>query len=45
MTTRQRLDADRIYAAALELIDEASLPALNMRRLGSALSVEAMALY
>jgi AcrR family transcriptional regulator len=45
VTTRERLSADRIYRAALDLIDEAGLPALNMRRLGSALNVEAMALY
>lgn len=42
---RQPLTRERIVRAALELIDEAGLGALTMRRLGSALGVEAMSLY
>ena len=43
--TRKRLSQARICAAALAVIDEEGLPALNMRRLGTALGVDAMALY
>jgi AcrR family transcriptional regulator len=39
------LDRDRILAAAIDFIDTHGLAALTMRRLGSALGVEAMALY
>ena len=39
------LDRARIVAAAIDFIDEFGLPSLSMRRLGSALGVEAMALY
>jgi len=44
-TTHGRLTADRICAAALAIIDEEGLPALNMRRLGVALGVDPMAIY
>lgn len=43
--TRKGLSQARICAAALALIDEEGLPALNMRRLGAAMGVDAMALY
>lgn len=43
--TRRGLSQARICAAALAVIDEEGLPALNMRRLGTALGVDAMALY
>jgi AcrR family transcriptional regulator len=39
------LDRDRILRGAIEFIDEHGLAALTMRRLGSSLGVEAMALY
>lgn len=39
------LSREVILAAALELIDQESLEALSMRRLGAALGVEAMSLY
>lgn len=44
-SSRQRLDRARIVAAGLAYIDEFDLPGLTMRRLGTALGVEAMALY
>ena len=44
-TPRKGLSQARICAAALALIDEEGLPALNMRRLGALMGVEAMALY
>jgi AcrR family transcriptional regulator len=44
-SARVPLDHDRIVAAAIAFIDEFGLPTLTMRRLGSALDVEAMALY
>ncbi|MFJ8538351.1 TetR/AcrR family transcriptional regulator [Streptomyces sp. NPDC093591] len=40
-----RLSRERVLAAALELVDREGLSALSMRRLGSELGVEAMALY
>ena len=40
-----RLSRERVMAAALELVDREGLSALSMRRLGSDLGVEAMALY
>jgi len=43
--TRKPLTRDRIFAAALEIIDHEGLAALSMRRLGAALGVEAMAIY
>jgi TetR/AcrR family transcriptional regulator, tetracycline repressor protein len=42
---RRPLTRDRVVRAALELIDEAGLEALSMRKLGAALGVEAMSLY
>lgn len=39
------LTRERICAAALAIIDDEGLPALNMRRLGAGLGVDAMALY
>jgi AcrR family transcriptional regulator len=42
---RARLSPARIFAAALAVIDEEGLPALNMRRLGAELGVDAMAVY
>jgi len=42
---RKPLSTDRIVEAAVELIDREGLDALSMRRLGSALGVEAMSLY
>lgn len=42
---RTALSEQRIVAAALVYIDEFGLPGLSMRRLGSVLGVEAMALY
>ena len=42
---REPLTRDRIFAAALEIIDAEGLAALSMRRLGSSLGVEAMAIY
>ncbi len=43
--TRVPLDRERIIAAAIDYIDAHGLPLLTMRRLGSALGVEAMSLY
>lgn len=40
-----RLSRERILDTAVDLVDEHGLGALSMRRLGSALGVEAMALY
>ena len=47
MTTieRRRLDRERIVGAGLDYIDEHGLAGLSMRRLGTRLGVEAMALY
>jgi AcrR family transcriptional regulator len=42
---RTPLSRERIVQAALDLIDESGLDALSMRKLGSALGVEAMSLY
>ncbi|TQN43202.1 TetR family transcriptional regulator [Blastococcus colisei] len=42
---RSGLDRRRVLGAAIEFIDEEGLDALTMRRLGSRLGVEAMALY
>jgi TetR/AcrR family transcriptional regulator, tetracycline repressor protein len=42
---RAPLTRGRIFAAALEIIDAEGLSALSMRRLGSSLGVEAMAIY
>jgi AcrR family transcriptional regulator len=42
---RKPLSTERIVEAAIELIDHEGLDALSMRRLGAALSVEAMSLY
>ena len=39
------LTRERICTAALAIIDDEGLPALNMRRLGASLGVDAMALY
>ncbi|NUP15720.1 MAG: TetR/AcrR family transcriptional regulator [Streptomyces sp.] len=39
------LNRERVRAAALDLVDREGLPALSMRRLGTELGVEAMALY
>jgi AcrR family transcriptional regulator len=44
-SARAPLDPDRIVATAIAFIDEFGLPSLTMRRLGSMLDVEAMALY
>jgi AcrR family transcriptional regulator len=43
--TRIPLDRDRIISGAIDFIDSHGLPALTMRRLGTALGVEAMSLY
>lgn len=40
-----RLSRGRVLASALELVDREGLSALSMRRLGTELGVEAMALY
>ncbi|MGI5400432.1 TetR/AcrR family transcriptional regulator [Streptomyces sp. CA-135486] len=40
-----KLSRERVLAAALELVDREGLSALSMRRVGSELGVEAMALY
>ncbi|WP_405727514.1 TetR/AcrR family transcriptional regulator [Streptomyces sp. NBC_00028] len=40
-----RLSRERVLAAALDLVDREGLTALSMRRLGTELGVEAMALY
>lgn len=42
---RRPLTRPRIFAAALELVDERGLQDLTMRRLGARLGVEAMSLY
>lgn len=42
---REPLTDDRIHEAALQLIDEAGLHALSMRRLGTELGVDPMAVY
>lgn len=42
---RRPLTRPRIFAAALDLVDERGLPDLTMRRLGARLGVEAMSLY
>lgn len=42
---RRRLDRERIVVAGLAYIDKHDVAALSMRRLGSVLGVEAMALY
>ncbi|HZU20495.1 MAG TPA: TetR family transcriptional regulator [Gaiellaceae bacterium] len=42
---RTPLNADRIFAAALELIDEHGVESLSMRRLAACLGVEAASLY
>ncbi|MGH3452304.1 MAG: TetR/AcrR family transcriptional regulator [Haloechinothrix sp.] len=43
--TRRRLDRRRILAAALAAVDREGLDALSMRRLGSELGVDPMAIY
>ncbi len=43
--TREPLTRDRIVDAALQLVDSEGLEGLSMRRLGTALRVEAMAIY
>src|SRR3954469_4281965 len=45
VTPRTPLSRERILRAALELVDEAGLDALSMRKLGQALGFEAMSLY
>ena len=45
MTDRLPLSRERIFAAAVELVDANGLEALSMRKLGAALNVEAMSLY
>ena len=47
MNTAERLplSRDRIIAVAIHLVDEHGLDGLSMRKLGSALGVEAMSLY
>lgn len=45
VTPRPRLDRGRVLAAAIDLIDEAGVRELSMRRVGRRLGVEAMALY
>ncbi|WP_344445521.1 TetR/AcrR family transcriptional regulator C-terminal domain-containing protein [Kitasatospora nipponensis] len=44
-TTRAGLTRPKVLAAALELVDREGVERLSMRRLGSALGVEAMTLY
>lgn len=44
-SARRPLSRERIVDAAIAFIDEHGLPGLTMRRLGSELGVEAMALY
>jgi AcrR family transcriptional regulator len=44
-TDRPPLSRERILAAAIAIADEDGLDALSMRRLGTALGVEAMSLY
>lgn len=43
--TNQRLDRARILEAAVALVDREGLEGLSMRKLGTALGVEAMSLY
>ena len=45
VTDRLPLSRDRIFVAAVELVDANGLEALSMRKLGAALNVEAMSLY
>lgn len=45
VATRKPLSQDRVVACALRLVDRRGLDALSMRRLGTALGVEAMSLY
>ena len=45
LTRPAGLDRERILRAAIDFIDEEGLAVLTMRRLGSSLGVEAMALY
>jgi AcrR family transcriptional regulator len=45
LTSRAPLTKQRVVDAAIELVDRSGLGALTMRRLGSALGVEAMSLY
>jgi AcrR family transcriptional regulator len=42
---RSRLDSDRVFHAALELVDRDGLEALTIRRLATELGVDAMAIY
>lgn len=42
---REPLSRSRVLHAALQIIDDAGLEALSMRKLGAALGVEAMSLY
>jgi AcrR family transcriptional regulator len=44
-THRAPLTRDRVLEVALQLTDESGIDALSMRKLGSALGVEAMSLY
>jgi AcrR family transcriptional regulator len=44
-SARVALSRERIVAVALDFIDDQGLPGLSMRRLGTLLGVEAMALY
>ena len=44
-TDRQPLTRDRIVRAAIDFADEHGIEALSMRKLGTALGVEAMSLY
>lgn len=43
--SRPRLTRDRIVTVALEIVDREGIEALSMRKLGSALGVEAMSVY
>ncbi|MEX1277682.1 MAG: helix-turn-helix domain-containing protein, partial [Chloroflexota bacterium] len=43
--TRRRLDRRRVLEAALTVVDREGLEALSMRRLGSELGVDPMAIY
>lgn len=45
LTERLPLSRERIFVAAVELVDANGLEALSMRKLGAALNVEAMSLY
>ena len=45
VTERLPLSRERIFVAAVELVDANGLEALSMRKLGAALNVEAMSLY